>query len=254
MPLSVPSALRSGRVHSAAALAALAAAGVLLALPGTDAATSRPVTGDEATRLALSRLTTYEAGPAIVDITVPTGDAVTRIHGLVDFRIRRAVGTYTTDGVGAPGMLAWDQGGVGVAPARRPATPTAAGLARAAEETTPPDWSPRAYTTDLLDTALRLTMAVAADRPDNAQLLAQSGARWLRDEDLAGHRYGVFSGPVPRTASTGDSHLTYWVDADGDLRRLQLRAPGTDRPITVELTARHVDARVPQAPWGTGTP
>ncbi|GAA1952801.1 hypothetical protein [Kitasatospora viridis] len=251
MSPAVFSAVRSRPLATTAtALTGLLAAGLLLALPGHGAPASRPVTTDEAARLALSRLTSYEASPVLVDITVPSDGTRTLVHGLVDFRAHHAVGSYTTDGVGGPGLLAWDGNGVGVAPGKQPADPGPAALALTADQMPPQAWSPRAYTTDRLDTALRLTMAVAADRPDNAELLAQSGARWLRDEQLDGHRYGVFSGPLPRDAAAGQSHLVYWVDQDGNLRRLELRGADSGPPTTIDLTERHVDARVPAAPWG----
>ncbi|BFV56485.1 hypothetical protein KCMC57_up15890 [Kitasatospora sp. CMC57] len=250
MTSSVLSAVRARPATTTAGLVGLVVSGVLLALLTDSAAVSRPVTTDEAAQLALSRLTTYESSPALVEITVPSGSARTRVHGLVDFRTHHAVGSYATDGAGTGGMIAWDQGGLGVAPDRQPADPGPAGLAHTAEGMPGPDWSPRAYTGDPFDTALHLTMALAADRPDNPQLLAQSGARKLRDEVLEGHAYGVFSGPLPRGSETAESHLTYWVDGDGNLGRVELRTAAGGQPITVELKGRRLDTQVPQAPWG----
>ncbi|MER5638962.1 hypothetical protein ABT095_18605 [Kitasatospora sp. NPDC002227] len=207
---------------------------------------SRPVTQEEAARLALSRLTTFEASPVAVELAVPGAGAVTRVHGVVDFRQRRAVGRYESGEGG--GLVAWDAAGLGVAPDEGRA-PSADSLTVTTGRMPPPAWSPRAYTTDPFDLALRVTMALAADRPDNAQLLAQSGARWLREETVDGRPYSVFAGPLPRGSEPGSAHLTYWVDGDGLLRRVRVEVPGLAQPLTLDLTARQVAEQVPGTPW-----
>ncbi|MFJ8045569.1 hypothetical protein ACIRBX_34185 [Kitasatospora sp. NPDC096147] len=214
---------------------------------------SRPVTTDEAGRLALSRLTSYEASPVVVEVEVPDGDARTRVHGLVDYRTGHAVGSYEST-AGATGLLAWDATGLGVAPGQRRTVPEAVG---AAAGMPPNAWSARAYTDDPLDAALRVVMVLGTDRPDNAQLLAQSGARWLRTERLAdGRGYDVFSGPLPRDHAGGEARLSYWVDGEGNLGRFRLRVDGLAQPVTVDLTERRATHQVPATPWevpGRGT-
>ncbi|MFE9429016.1 hypothetical protein ACFYNO_39410 [Kitasatospora sp. NPDC006697] len=245
---------RAALLTGGAVLVTAAAAAALLGFR-SPADPSRPVTGDEAEQLSLSRLTTYEASPARVTVTVPGPQGSTRVEGLVDYRAQHAVGAYT-DGLGGSGLLVWDRAGLGVAPDRsRPDPATAADPARAAAGLPTTSWSPRSYTTDPLDLALRLTMALGADRPDNAQLLAQSGARRLREESLDGHRYTVFAGPLPRAAADrapgaeATAHLTYWVDRDGVLRRAEAQLPGLRQPLAIELTGRQVAEQVPAAPW-----
>ncbi|AUG80565.1 hypothetical protein CFP65_5885 [Kitasatospora sp. MMS16-BH015] len=207
---------------------------------------SRPVTQEEAGRLALSRLTTYEGSPVAVELSVPGG---TEVRGVVDYRAHHAVGRYAAADGGQSGLVAWDADGLGVAPDEGRA-PSADGIAVTTARMPPQAWSPRAYTTDPFDLALRVTMALAADRPDNAQLLAQSGARWLRDERVDGRRYTVLAGPLPRGGAADSAHLTYWVDGDGLLRRVRVEVPGVAQPVTVDLTARQVAERVPGTPWG----
>lgn len=209
----------------------------------------RAVTLDEAGRMALARFTTYEAGPARIRITVPGRDGESVVDAVVDHRSHHAVGSYRTPGA-APGLLAWDLGGVGVAPAPDgtavPPDPAAAAtMPRAA-------WSSRAFSSDPFDVGLRLVLQLAADRPDNAQVLAQQGPLRLRGERIDGRSYDVFSGPRPRSAAgQGESPLTYWIDGAGGLRRVTVQVPGLARPVTVDFTGPSAEA-VPTTPWTAG--
>ena len=222
------------------------------------------------------------------------------VRAVVDHRVHRAVGVYEAADAERTvrGLVAWDMEGIAVA--RKPQTPTTSGApgsrdgdapggapgaapgrasrqpapdvvttatqaARAAGTLAPDEWTRRPYTSAALDRALRLVLSMAADRPDNAQLLAQSHPLWLRDERVDGRGYGVFSGPRPRpaasrasagpaagaTAAAGRSPLTYWIDKDGRMRRVTARlAPGQE--ATVDLVAERVHAKVPGAPWEKG--
>ncbi|MFF9347803.1 hypothetical protein [Streptomyces sp. NPDC014734] len=236
----------------------------------------RPVTTDEASRLALSRLNLYQASPVAVTLTTTEGGGVmVRVSGIVDYRTHRAVGSYQVSGAGGAssetfgpsgtsgpvagqldrGLIVWDSGGLGLARATR-------------GDTTPPwqqaehiprsGWSSRSYTTDPLDAGLRLLIGLGADRPDNPLLLAQSGARWLDRERIDGRDYDRFAGPRAQGAKSsagpdgGRSPLTYWVDDDGGLRRVTMRMPGLGTPTTVEFSGRDSRAKLPEAPWSTG--
>jgi hypothetical protein len=130
---------------------------------------------------------------------------------------------------------------------------TAAQAVRKAATLKRGEWTRRPYSTAPLDRALRLVLSVAADRPADAQLLARSGPLWLRDERLDGHGYGVFAGPRPSASATpaDASALTYWIDTDGNLRRVTDRmSPG--RYATVDFVAARVRTGVPGAPWLKG--
>ncbi|MFC8344779.1 hypothetical protein [Streptomyces sp. NPDC057280] len=114
-------------------------------------------------------------------------------------------------------------------------------------------WTRRGFVGGPLDTGLRLVLGLAADRPDNAQLLAQSGPSWLRGDRIDGRPLDVFSGPRPRPQGSappaGRSPLAYWIDADGDLRRVTATL-GTGRTVTVDVTAAHVTkGSLPEGPW-----
>jgi len=214
----------------------------------------RAITSDEADRMALARLTTYMASPVAVTVRVNDGGMIEQVQGLVDYRTGHAVGSYTVQGDRAAlgqGLIAWDDGGLGIAPMPRGgiAPPVAAALIP------PRGWSPRAYTTDPLDAALKLVMGLGADRPDNAQLLAQSGPRWLGAQDIDGRHYDIFSGPHPQpqqsdTADPGGlPPLTYWIDASGDLRRVRMRVQGIAVPTVVDFLGRNSAQQVPGTPW-----
>lgn len=106
----------------------------------------RPVTMDEASRLALSRLNVYQASPVAVTLTAAEGGGVVlRVSGVVDYRTHHGVGSYQTTGAGftgssgtsgataAPqldqGLIVWDSDGLGLAPALDGTPTLAAGRA-----------------------------------------------------------------------------------------------------------------------------
>ncbi|GAA3009836.1 hypothetical protein ACFVUY_35695 [Kitasatospora sp. NPDC058063] len=240
-----------------------AAGGVAVYRTVSDEAVERPVTTDEAGRLALSRLNLYQASPVAVTLTAEEGGGVTiRVDGVVDYRNHRGVGRYRTTGASGPldhGLIVWDTGGLGLAPDRA-GTDTATAPAtdapawQQAERIPRQGWSPRTYTADPLDAGLNLLVQLGADRPDNPLLLAQSGARWLGRDRIDGKGYDRFAGPRAQGSAPDGarSPLTYWVDGDGGLRRVTMRMPGLGTPTTVELTGRQADAKLPEAPWLTG--
>lgn len=203
----------------------------------------RPVTLEEAQRLALARLSVYESGPASVRLRVPAADTDVGVEAVVDYAAHRALGSYRA--LGRDGRVAWDTAGVSVAPGRGgPARPGAATR-----------WSRRPYTRDPVDRALRLVLALGSDRPENAQLLAQSGPRWLGEKRLRGHTYTLFAGPRPTTrglrgarpSAPTVSPVTYWIDEKGALGRVEAVLTGGSDPMTVEFTGRR--APLPRGPW-----
>ncbi|MFI2609610.1 hypothetical protein [Kitasatospora sp. NPDC018619] len=262
----------------AVAVCGAVAGGVAVYRTASDGPAERPVTTDEAGRLALSRLNLYQASPVAVTLTAAEGGGVTiRVDGVVDYRNHRGVGRYRTSGASGAldhGLIVWDTGGLGLAPdpagtaATATAAPGAAAGTSAPSAAAPTDtpaweqaeriprqgWSPRSYTADPLDAGLNLLVQLGADRPDNPLLLAQSGARWLGRDRIDGRDFDRFAGPRAQGSAPDGarSPLTYWVDGDGGLRRVTMRMPGLGTPTTVEVTGRQADARLPEAPWLTG--
>ncbi|MEU8540496.1 hypothetical protein AB0C52_10995 [Streptomyces sp. NPDC048717] len=270
-----------------AALAVCGAAGgglVVWRALSDDTPAERPVTTEEASRLALSRLNLYQAGPVAVTLTATEGGGVVvRVEGVVDYRTHRGVGSYEVTGASGAtgatgasgktaqtprpgaaerfdrGLIVWDTGGLGLAPAPKTGGGGTGGGPpwQQAEHIPRSGWSARAYTADPLDSGLQLLIGLGADRPDNPLLLAQSGARWLAREDIDGHPYDRFSGPRAQGttpgagAGSGRSPLTYWVDEDGGLRRVSMRMPGLGTPTTLDFSGHDGHAKLPEAPWAT---
>ncbi|MGW4652563.1 hypothetical protein [Kitasatospora sp. NPDC004289] len=253
----MPTHKKRRRTAVAAALAAaLLAAGGVTAWRMTDRQEqSRPLSSEEASRLALARFTLYGHGPVRVALTASAGGGlVTEVHGVIDYRTRHAAGGYRVHGPAGTvdeGLVVWDTGGLGLAKpsagATGPAWEQAEHLPRSA-------WASRPFGTDPLDAGLDLLARLGADRPDNPLLLAQSGPRWLGRDRIDGRAHDRISGPRPRDAADRDtaaSPLTYWIDADGGLRRVTMRITGLATPTVLDLEGPQPDARLPQAPWAT---
>ncbi|WP_380282850.1 hypothetical protein [Kitasatospora purpeofusca] len=248
---------RTSWLRSLLALAVCAAAvgGLVGYRMLSDEPGERPVTVDEASRLALSRLTLFQASPVAVTLTAAEGGGISvRVEGVVDYRTRHGVGRYHTTGANGPldhGLVVWDAGGLGLSP--EPAGVDGPAWQQA-ERVPRQGWSPRSYTADPLDAGLRLIVELGADRPDNPLLLAQSGARWLGRDRLDGRDHDRFAGPRAQGAAPDGerSPLTYWVDGDGGLRQVTMRMPGLGTPATVGFGGRDDTAKLPEAPWLTG--
>ncbi|MFD9592640.1 hypothetical protein ACFWA9_07745, partial [Kitasatospora sp. NPDC059973] len=247
------------RALLAVAVCGAATGGVVVYRNASDSTTSRPVTVDEASRIAVSRLNLYQASPATVTLTAAEGGGVmVRVEGVVDYRTHRAAGRYRVTGPTGEldhGLIVWDGAGLGLAPQ---AGGGGGPAWQQAEHIPRPGWSPRGYTADPLDSGLQLLIQLGADRPDNPLLLAQSGPRWLGRDLIDGRSYDRFSGPRSGDAAHGAgadgelSPLTYWIDGDGGLRRVTMRMPGLGTPTTVEITGRDEAAKLPEAPWAAG--
>ncbi|MFI6305941.1 hypothetical protein ACIBCH_29030 [Amycolatopsis thailandensis] len=202
----------------------------------------RPATLDEAARLAMARYLTYQSSPVRVRVEAPMAGSTVVVEAVVDYREHHAVGSYEFAG-SAAGLVAWDDRALAVAPGKQGDPLTTAGTMRATE------WSPRSYTTDPLDTALRLSMLLGQDRPDNAQVLAEQGPRWLRTEVIDGKPHEVFAGPRPRAANGSEqSPLTYWVADTGGLRRVTGQPAGIKGTLVVDFPGGRA-GKVPADPW-----
>lgn len=243
-------------------LCALTLAGV-----GSDKGENDPraVTSSEAQQLAMVRFKTFDGSPHNLKMKIDNGTDSYAVRGLIDYRKHRAIGAYVAGAEGGKqqkGLIAWDSSGVAVAPGKRKASSPSgvAEIMAAAAKLPGKQWSPRDYGGYPLDTVLRVVLALGADRPDNAQLLAQSGPRRLGESTLRGKSYTRFSGPRPRPQKGGKdakqpkrprtSPLTYWVDENGDLGRLEIKSESMKRPVTVDFLGREARTKVPGEPWG----
>ena len=206
------------------ALALLAAA----ALVAGCAPEPRPLSTVEAERLAMIRYTAYESKILGLRARVPTPGGALVLDGRVDVAEHVGYATLRTEGRdddASTGLLQWSLGKV------------AFNGKRSVAPIDPPPlegWQLRPMQTSgsELDGVLRLLLNLGADRPENAQLLRQSTARWVGSEDVRGKRVDVFEGP---RAAGGEARLKYWVDGDGRLHRVQARMGESQEPAVVDL-------------------
>ncbi|MBW8801592.1 MAG: hypothetical protein JF597_51095 [Streptomyces sp.] len=207
----------------------------------------RPLSAAEARRMALAPLRAYQDSPAEVTVRAPLPGGTAVVRAVVDEQRHRGVGWFDTGDAAERGLLAWDGAGLEVArprvdgsagPLARPAS--TADAVRDAARLRPTAWIRRRYGPASLDTALRLTLSLAAARPDDARRIARSGRRHLGTDRIDGRRYDVFS--------AADGPLKYWIDGAGRLRRVR-EDLDDDRTIVVDVTGARVRTAVPDGPW-----
>lgn len=95
--------------------------------------------------------------------------------------------------------------------------------------------------------ALAVVFSLGADRPENAQLLRQSDARYLGTGELDGETLSVFRLPSADGSSAASTRM--WLDADGRLRRLDA---GDDEKLVILLTDAEPQPRPAGLEGGTG--
>lgn len=198
----------------------------------------------QADRLALARFTEYQSGASAIEALVQISGQTFKVSGRVDWKQHRALAVITPTAAASAAAPASDTQLLLWTPAWLAVRGTWNG---AAPDTPPPDgwtlrdWQPGAE----LDTVLQLILQLAADRPENAQLLRQSGAAVLRTDTVGTQPVTVYQGP-PSQDGTG-SHTRYWVAQDGSLPRFEARV-GTDTHwAQVDLAPGHA-APVPAIP------
>ncbi|MGZ0148341.1 hypothetical protein ACXJJ3_14820 [Kribbella sp. WER1] len=214
---------RRARWTVAAGLTACAAVAATLVAVSTnsDASTPRALTADEANRLAITRFRNYETGGRAVRITVPDTAGGLTVTASVDFRAKRADGVLRGAGrnSSSDGPIRW----------------TLTQLSVAAPGTV--GWTNRPLQTSgsALDTALRITLGLGSDRPDNAQLLPQNGARRVGQETVNGHETEVMTGPAARDRPDTDGTVRYWIGTDGTMYRVQIAVASDPHPVVVDF-------------------
>ncbi len=217
------------------------AAVVALVLGGCSApAQVRPVTTEESQLLAAMRFKSFDAGSReFATVVVEQGTSL-HLHGWVDYVSHLGYAAVTGEGFESQALL-WQADTVGI----RTAPPDAAGLPTlplpAASDAA---WTSRPLQPDssALDATLALIGNLGADRPENPLLVQQTGALWLREDELDGTAVTVFAAPPSDQvvdAATIDpeaSSLRLWLDETGLLRRAQVRQAGFWYDIDFGLT------------------
>lgn len=203
--------------------------------------TAPALTTPQAELLALTRFANYRRGTAQVTADIPVQGHPARLAGRLDWRHGTGLALLQGNG-GVLGhgrhLLRWDRTTVSVQhnwTGPLPKHPPRQG------------WNQRALTTraSTIDTTLLLLLNLAADRPDNAQLLLHSGARRLGDEEVAGVPVTLFSGPsattpqgpAPQTTRSTPGRTRYWIDADGRLHRFSARLGGGTEWLVATFSA-----------------
>ncbi|MFJ5924592.1 hypothetical protein ACIQF6_18535 [Kitasatospora sp. NPDC092948] len=212
-------------------LAAAAAAFVLVG-NGDGPAGPRELTSDEAGRLALARFRNYDAGGRAVTITVPGTAGGLVVTGSVDYRTKTGYGVVHGSGrdASSDGLIQWTAATVLVrpmsdAPAAAPATPPASG------------WSARPLQASgsALDTSLAMALGLGSDRPENAMLLGQNGARWIEHAKLRGHETDVMTGPDAQGRTGTSDTVRYWIDPDGTMFRVRAAVASEPKPVVIDF-------------------
>lgn len=236
------------------ALVSLCAGGGLTGLTGCsdDATTSapsttgttvpgRPITPDEAGRLADTLLNNNEAGGASVTAVVPYGVATISLNGDIDWKDHvgrvhlhsEVTGNDTTTGTGTGAAgdfdIVWTSTVVvqplaGLADALR-----TAGLPAASWVSVPLD-----PTTSPLHVVLGLITSASSIQRDNPIGLLSKDIRWLRSDTIDGTAVDVFN--------LGRS--TYWVDASAVLHRIDAQLASTNSTAAITFSshgARTID-------------
>lgn len=209
----------------------------------TSATGTRPVTADEADRLAVSRFRNYERERVAFEVDVATTAGATfTMTGRADMRAHRAIASVTQADPAAYAVFAWNLASVAVV--ETGAAATDAELTNAVD--VPADrWQVRPLEEQQpVDQVLRVLLNLALDRPDNAQLLRQNGAQWQASTTVDGRKVDVMTATPADQGRT----LTYYVASDdGTLVRVDV-AGDFARPATITFlpTAPDDVAAVPR--------
>jgi hypothetical protein len=225
-------------------------AAFLVADGGSGAGPSRPLTTDEASRLAITRFLNYQAHGRAVTITVPGTAGGLTVTGSVDYRGK--VGYGVVHGTGrdksSDGLIQWTPTSVHVrpmtdAPAHAPASPPRSG------------WYDRPLLSSgsALDTSLSIALGLGSNRPDNAELLPQNGATWWGREQVDGRRVDVMTGPSSSDRSGTADNVRYWIGSDGTMYRVRVSVGSQPDPVVIDFDT-HTYVPVKPIPGATPAP
>ncbi len=211
---------------------AVVLAGALLtgctSAPEDEDASARPVTTEESQLLAIARFRSFDAGSRPFTSEVRERGADLSLRGWIDHV--NHVGYATVTGAFDPEALLWTGATVGIIPASpdpdgNPPLP----IPPLDDQT----WlsHPLDPSASRLDSLLAAIGALGSDRPDNPLLLQQSGALWLRADEVDGTPVTVFAAPPSDEPLTADSPrvdadtsaLRLWVDETGLILRAEVR-------------------------------
>lgn len=190
----------------------------------------RPVTSEEAQLLAVTRFMNFDRGSRAFSTELAVSGVDTQMQGWIDYE--SALGYSAVTGSFGAEALLWTDAAVGSIPTEPdadgnpplPIPPTATA-----------GWEIQQLdpTTSAFHALLASLSALGQDRPDNPLLVQQSGALWLRDDEVDGTPVTVFASPLsdePAGDATVDpdaSPLRIWVDSTGLMLRVEVRLDNT---------------------------
>ncbi len=193
---------------------------------GSAEPTARPVTQEEAERLAAARSTTYDQRWVDFEANVPSEAGALILTGRADMQSHTATAVMeTADDRWA--LLQWTA--VGKALTALPGDP--GGL-----PDPPPSDGWQVVGLDLeqpLDTALAVILNLASDQPEDPAALRENGAEWVGTDTVDGTDVDVLI--APGTDGKANEAVRYYVDADGNLRRLTADTGGAE-PLQITLS------------------
>lgn len=189
--------------------------------------TSRPVTTAESQLLAVSRFNNFDAGSRPFTTSVRERGTDLALQGWIDYATHAGYAAVT--GEFDPQALLWVDGTVGI----HAAEPDSAGdppLPLLALDDLAWQSHPLDATASRLDALLIALSNLGSDRPDNPLLVQQTGALWLREDEVDGTAVTVFAAPpsdeVPDASDppiTEDTApLRLWIDDAGLMRRAEV--------------------------------
>lgn len=208
-----------------AILAAAALAGCTAPTPDPTPS-ARPVTTEESQLLAITRFTNFDTGSRPIHTEVTVSGVATELTGWVDYD--SALGFASVTGSFGAEALLWTNAALGAIPREpdadgNPLLPI--------PDLSDPGWQTQTLdpTASALDALLAAISALGSDRPDNPLLLQQSGALWLRQDEVDGTPVTVFAAPPsdepidPGAGTAEDTTLMLWVAENGLLLRADVK-------------------------------
>ena len=213
----------------AARLTAVGLALALLTGCTSDSAEPAPraVTSAEAQLLAIARFQNFEARTRPFETSFTLSGVDVTMRGWVDYVAK--LGYASVEGDFGTEAVLWTDSSLGAVPQAADSDGYPTFPIPALDE---PLWQIQELdaTSSALGALVATISALGSDRPDNPLLLQQSGALWLRDDEIDGTPVTVFAAPASDApledgvdaVDPDASTLRLWLDSTGLLRRAEV--------------------------------